>query len=495
MLHRDRRAAPVELVMYVGRYSYCTRSYIDNVGTRGYMRRCALSLALTFIAPPLCDGVPLRRLSQPLPPLPPLPASISRLYAYGGTKKLRECTLDGIRYTDLVCWDHVKLRPCDCHGTKAHLFAGACGKHLSFALGCAPDGCPGCAKSHPEAVSDSLTAWYSDRFGVPVVAEVAPLGLAHNASTRSASTAASGDGAAARCTVPPSQVLERLRRHATSSKHVSLLLEESFLDDMLAQPASRRLLTQRGSLKEISEAYAAAAEVRRLGASLGLPASTTGTGRGLTLLDVCSGKGVGAHLLSRLLPESQVVMLDLNAKMDLSHVCMRPNLRFVEFDLFSAEAGAALHSLGQPRRSSDARSIGSKSRSSSANGAVADPLGSGSSARAVDDHSARSWCIAIGMHLCGALSPRLLALACHVDAIDAFAVCPCCIKGSLGDHVKRSARASGLPNYEVLLLTLRAFCESELGARGQVWMDHDEDMLSPRDGLISAVKAQRHVLW
>ena len=38
--------------------------------------------------------------------------------------------------------------------------------------------------------------------------------------------------------------------------------------------------------------------------------------------------------------------------------------------------------------------------------------------------------IAIGMHLCGALSPRLLALASHIDSIDAVAVVPCCLKGT-----------------------------------------------------------------
>ena len=417
------------------------------------LRIIALSIAL-----PSGNGAPIRpRLSQPLPPLP---ASISRLYAYGGSKRLRELTLDGIRATDLVCWAHVKQRPCDCEGTKAHLFAGACGRHISGSFG-ASDGCrrggARCSQPHPEGVSATLTAWYAERHGVPVQSAVAPLMGPHNTTSRSASTATLGTGAAAHCTVPPSQVLERLRRHATSSTHVAQLVEADFLADMLAQPASRRLLTQRGALKEISEAYAAAASVRRLCAELHLPEAAARCGRGVTLLDVCSGKGVGAHLLSRILPESQVVMLDNNADMDLSHVCHRPNLQFVELDLFSREAGSVLRALG-------------------------------AGARAGDDDAERGCCIAVGMHLCGALSPRLLALASHVDSIDAFAVCPCCLKGSIGDHVKRVARSSGVPNYDVLLETLRALCERELEDRGVVWVERDVEMITPRDGLVSAVK-------
>ena len=43
--------------------------------------------------------------------------------------------------------------------------------------------------------------------------------------------------------------------------HVRQLLCEPFLEGMLSRSAERRLLAQRGSLKEISEAYAARDEL------------------------------------------------------------------------------------------------------------------------------------------------------------------------------------------------------------------------------------------
>jgi hypothetical protein len=52
--------------------------------------------------------------------------------------------------------------------------------------------------------------------------------------------------------------------------------------------------------------------------------------------------------------------------------------------------------------------------------------------------------LAFGMHLCGALSPRLLSLGAHLECISAFSVCPCCIKGSLGDYGVPHRRTTAL---------------------------------------------------
>jgi hypothetical protein len=66
--------------------------------------------------------------------------------------------------------------------------------------------------------------------------------------------------------------------------------------------ASVRVYVRQGSLKEISEAYAARDELMHLAISLGLSPHDANVGRGMTLLDVCSGKGVVATLLARSLP-------------------------------------------------------------------------------------------------------------------------------------------------------------------------------------------------
>ena len=54
----------------------------------------------------------------------------------------------------------------------------------------------------------------------------------------------------------------------------------------------------------------------------------------MLLLDFCSGKGFTATLLSMMMPDATVVMLDANGGMGLAHVAARPNLSFVQLDLF-----------------------------------------------------------------------------------------------------------------------------------------------------------------
>lgn len=96
-------------------------------------------------------------------------------------------------------------------------------------------------------------------------------------------------------------------------------------------------------------------------------------GEGATILDVCCGKGLTSVLLSFLLPASTIILYDSNGAMDLAHIAVRPNLRFVHLDLFAA---SALHVLSEGAANSQ-------------------------------------FCIAIGTHLCGALTLALSASLCH----------------------------------------------------------------------------------
>ena len=100
------------------------------------------------------------------------------------------------------------------------------------------------------------------------------------------------------------------------------------------------------------------------------PAAAAG-GSGLTILDVCSGSGLGAAVLSRVWPEARVVMLDSNREMDLTHVSERPNLDFHR-----------ARSLRQKRGRGAERRLGGRGHVAS-----------------------------LGVHLCGALSPRLITPA------------------------------------------------------------------------------------
>jgi len=266
---------------------------------------------------------------------------------------------------------------------------------------------------------------------------------ARHESGRSAASAA--DGEVRRCTVPAATVKERIRRHVDESPYYARLLGEPWLDELLADDRMRRLFGRSKSRKEITEAYAAAEQVRRMLRALG---GDSERGRGAVVFDVCSGRGVGALLLSFLLPESRVVMVDVDGAMDLSHVQARPNLAFCELDLFSEGAPAVLRAAA-----------------------------AGASVR-----------VATAMHLCGALSPRLITLACRLDLLDAFVCCPCCLKGSLGTEVKAASRRQSRDPHAVLLDTLLALCQREATDGDDVGLFIDAHMCSPKNGFVGVVK-------
>ena len=90
---------------------------------------------------------------------------------------------------------------------------------------------------------------------------------ARHESNRSATSAA--DGEVRRCTVPPAAIIERIRRHVDESPYYARLLGEPWIDELLADDRMRRLFGRSKSRKEITEAYAAAEQVRRMLRALG----------------------------------------------------------------------------------------------------------------------------------------------------------------------------------------------------------------------------------
>ena len=114
--------------------------------------------------------------------------------------------------------------------------------------------------------------------------------------------------------------------------------------------------------KEATEGWAAIGQVRHVLRELGLPTD----GAGVTLLDVCSGKGMTALCLALEFPRARVVMLDSNRDMALSHCRAVPNLRFEHADLFGRDAADTLTACARASRA----------------------------------------CIAVGMHLCGNPHPK-----------------------------------------------------------------------------------------
>ena len=71
-------------------------------------------------------------------------------------------------------------------------------------------------------------------------------------------------------------------------------------------------------------------------------------------------------------------------------------------------------------------------------------------------------CVAIGTHLCGSLSPRLLDLALQTPAIRGLVLSPCCSRGSLGAKIGRTGKARREDPHRILVHTFAALIRDEL---------------------------------
>ena len=263
---------------------------------------------------------------------------------------------------------------------------------------------------------------------------------AYDSAEGAGAATSAGAPARKRCTLPAATVVERLGRHAEEDEslpcYIRQFLGEPFLASFLEDEMLRSLLANRRRVKEVAEAYSSSVRVLDLlrelrcgrgygGAAPPQNASKDGGagggeggdgdidgdgdgdgdrdgGQGVVVIDVCSGKGFAATLLSFLLPKATIIMMDANGDMDLSHVAARPNLTFCHADIFSAEAACTIRDAAR----------GSKA------------------------------CVLTGVHLCGSLSPRLIDLALGLDDVRGMVLCPCCLKGGLGRECLRVAKAA-----------------------------------------------------
>jgi hypothetical protein len=291
------------------------------------------------------------------------------------------------------------------------------------------------------------------------------------------------------------RVRRRLAQKAQTSKYVAAFLAEPFFDAILnGDPAFVRVLSHKSAHKEITEAYGARRKIFETLRGLGYfdgeyekknenargedgddGYEVRDSGAGVTIFDACSGRGVVGVLLGYFFPSAKVVMLDANGSMDLSHVAAKDNVRFEHCDLYGDSAVRAIRETIEDEDRSDQKTFGPKKR---------------------------RYRVLLGMHLCGALSPRLIDLAFGLDEVDGLVLCPCCVKGGLGGDCRRAAKQRNVSPYVVLCETFRRLCEEETERRDEkrneaeafarkkrVVARADENVLSPVNGFICVAKS------
>ena len=308
--------------------------------------------------------------------------SVRRYRAYERRTSASELLLDGTACGDLICWPHILSQPCTCAGDRAHLWRGACAGAVNEALGNGRRGCrfgrARCHREHldPAQIRNELEAWWrAHRHGKTEESIWSTASRPNSALHGGGRSTATSTGritpadvstgiTCSLCSSDDDDVLARLRRRTSESPYLARFLDSpALVDAFMAHDGLRALLSWSKFVKELTEAFAAAERTLALLARLRARARGDG-GLGVVLLDCCCGKGLTAALLSLLLPRAEVIMLDANGGMGLSHCRALPNVRFLQLDLLDPAITPLDYLLITSRLPLDCRCASSSSTSS-----------------------------------------------------------------------------------------------------------------------------------
>jgi hypothetical protein len=257
------------------------------------------------------------------------------------------------------------------------------------------------------------------------------------------------------------------------NRHLQRFAAAPYLAALLADSALDGLWRRKGGSlrKELIEAYVVveALEERvlkqqqRLGAAESAPGGdgpacrcTIGRDSRGVVVDLCSGKGFLSVIIAHEFPKAVVLSVDNNPTIQPATA---PNTRFVLSDIMQE---AFLTTLREQLAA--ARTAGAVGASSVAADDDAAPLPSA---------SASPWCVALGVHLCGSLSPRAITLFEACEQLDALVLVPCCLDPRTDGPLKAAARAAGQDPYEAKVeqlagLLRRSGCGSSEDGTGSI---------------------------
>jgi hypothetical protein len=239
------------------------------------------------------------------------------------------------------------------------------------------------------------------------------------------------------------------------NRHLARFAAAPYLPSLLADSALDGLWRRKGGSlrKELIEAYVVveALEERVLGQhhqqqqqqqqSTGgvtgcSDGGTTAVGRGGSgvVIDLCSGKGFLSVIVAHEFPRAVVLSVDNNPTIQPATA---PNTRFVLADIMQESFLTSMR-----EQLAEAAIAGAAATAASA----AASLENGSGVQQQRQQAQRQpppWCVALGVHLCGPLSPRAIALFEACEQLDALVLVPCCLDPRTDGELKARARAAG----------------------------------------------------
>ena len=229
-----------------------------------------------------------------------------------------------------------------------------------------------------------------------------------------------------------------------TNRHLQRFAAAPYLHSLLCEPKLDSMWRRQSKSlrKELIEGYALIESLQSVQADA--PS---------VIVDLCCGKGFASVLMAHEFPRALILMFDANTAIKPNAAALS-NVHFHTADIFDGGFATKLRSL--------------------IDAALRERLSSPRTLR----------CVAVGMHLCGSLSPRAIELFEQTDLLDGLVLAPCCLHkiedapyaatepstpfvcvgisvnaaGFLSSRLKQSARAARIDPFEAKVADLLARC-------------------------------------
>lgn len=203
-----------------------------------------------------------------------------------------------------------------------------------------------------------------------------------------------------------------------TNARLSRFARAPFLDAWRNDPSCSSLLNRKSKSlrKEIIEAYAVVEQIEKIVQNKSDP---------IMIIDVCSGKGFFSLLAAHEFPNSYVLMIDKDTRMDVQHIESRTNMHLWRIDIM-------VTTNLNDRLRGEIRHIQQKQERNTV-------------------------VVMVGMHLCGDLSPRAVELFGQLmEDVHHLILAPCCLHKIHDSALKQKAKADGIDPYQA---KVEALCQ------------------------------------